>query len=114
MDGGRRTAGGGRQCGRYGVLTNFVRARALPGYDLGQCFGPAGGHRARGHFGEDAGVRVARKHLSWYSRGLFGSTEFRATVNKLSSRAAVEALIDAFFDPLIDRNAARAPEALAA
>lgn len=66
------------------------------------------------HFGEDAGVRVARKHLSWYSRGLFGSTEFRATVNKLSSRAAVEALIDAFFDPLIDRNAARVPEALAA
>ena len=66
------------------------------------------------HFGEGAGVRVARKHLSWYSRGLFGSTEFRATVNKLSSRAAVEALIDAFFDPLIGRDAARAPEALAA
>ena len=66
------------------------------------------------HFGEDAGVRVARKHLSWYSRGLFGSTEFRSAINKLSSRAAVEALIDAFFDPLIDRNAARAPEALAA
>ncbi len=66
------------------------------------------------HFGEDAGVRVARKHLSWYSRGLFGSTEFRSAINKLSSRAAVEALIDAFFDPLIDRNAARGPEALAA
>jgi len=66
------------------------------------------------HFGEDAGVRVARKHLSWYSRGLFGSTEFRSAINKLSSRAAVEALIDAFFDPLIDRDAARAPEALAA
>ena len=68
-----------------------------------------------GTSGEDAGVRVARKHVSWYSRGLFGSAEFRSAVNKLpSSRAAVEALIDAFFDPLIDRNAARAPEALAA
>ncbi len=66
------------------------------------------------HFGEDAGVRVARKHLSWYSRGLFGSTEFRSAINKLSSRAAVETLIDTFFDPLIDRDAARAPEALAA
>lgn len=66
------------------------------------------------HFGEDAGLRVARKHLSWYSRGLFGSAEFRSAVNKLSSRAAVEALIDAFFDPLIDGNAARVPEALAA
>ncbi len=66
------------------------------------------------HFGEDAGVRVARKHLSWYSRGLFGSAEFRSAVNKLSSRVAVEALIDAFFDPLIDGNAARVSEALAA
>ena len=66
------------------------------------------------HFGEDAGVRVARKHLSWYSRGLFGSAEFRAAVNKLSSRAAVEGLIDTFFDPLIDRDAVRAPDALAA
>ena len=66
------------------------------------------------HFGEDAGLRVARKHLSWYSRGLFGSAEFRAAVNKLSSRAAVEALIDAFFDPLIDGNVPRGAEALAA
>ncbi len=66
------------------------------------------------HFGEDAGVRVARKHLSWYSRGLFGSTEFRAAINRLSSRAAVEALIDTFFDPLIEGRATRAPEALAA
>ncbi len=62
------------------------------------------------HFGEDAGVRVARKHLSWYSRGLFGSAEFRSAVNKLSTRAAVEALIDGFFDPLIDGNAARTPD----
>ena len=66
------------------------------------------------HFGEDAGVRIARKHLSWYSRGLFGSTEFRAAINKLSSRAAVEALIDAFFDPLIEGRATRVPEAIAA
>jgi len=66
------------------------------------------------HFGEDAGLRVARKHLSWYSRGLFGSAEFRSAVNKLSSRAAVEQLVDAFFDPLIDRNAERVPEALRA
>ena len=69
------------------------------------------------HFGEDAGVRVARKHLSWYSRGLFGSAEFRAAINKLSTPAAVEALIDSFFDPLIGSNAGRIeapPGALAA
>jgi len=71
-------------------------------------------HAMLRHFGEDAGVRVARKHLSWYSRGLFGSAEFRSAVNKLSSPAAVEALVDGFFDPLIDRDAVRMPEALAA
>lgn len=63
------------------------------------------------HFGESAGVRLARKHLSWYSRGLPGSTEFRAAVNRLGEAAAVEALIDAFFDPLIARGAARVPDA---
>ena len=71
-------------------------------------------HAMLGHFGEDAGVRVARKHLSWYSRGLFGSAEFRAAMNKQSTPAAALALIDAFFDPLIDRNAGRVPEELAA
>src|SRR3984885_1366499 len=35
------------------------------------------------HFGEAAGVRLARKHISWFSRGLPGSAEFRATVTRL-------------------------------
>jgi len=60
------------------------------------------------HFGEDAGVRVARKHLSWYSRGLHGSAEFRAAVNKLGTRDAVMALVDRFYDPLIASEAAPA------
>ena len=30
------------------------------------------------HFGIDAGLRLARKHVAWYSRGLPGSAEFRA------------------------------------
>ncbi len=63
-------------------------------------------HAMLRHFGEDAGVRVARKHLSWYSRGLFGSAEFRSAVNKLSTPGAVEALIDGFFNPLIAGTAA--------
>ena len=53
------------------------------------------------HCGEDAGVRVARKHVSWYSRGLHGSAEFRAAVNNTPSAAGVRALIDGFYDPLI-------------
>ena len=58
-------------------------------------------------FGHDAGVRLARKHLSWYSRGLPGSAEFRATVNRMAEAPAVRALIDTFYDPLIARGATR-------
>ncbi len=72
------------------------------------------------HCGIEAGVRVARKHVSWYSRGLAGSAEFRAAVNRTPTADAVRSLIDAFYDRLIqqgasrDPYAAREPEALAA
>jgi nifR3 family TIM-barrel protein len=58
-------------------------------------------------FGEPAGVRLARKHVSWYSRGLPGSAEFRATVNRLADASAVLQLIDGFYDRLIARGVAR-------
>jgi tRNA-dihydrouridine synthase B len=54
------------------------------------------------HFGRDAGMRLARKHLSWYTRSLHGSAEFRAQVNRLDDVAAVENLVHGFFDRLID------------
>ena len=57
------------------------------------------------HHGEAVGVRMARKHIAWYSRGLPGSAEFRAAVNTLGAPAAVEALIDRFYGPLIERGA---------
>ena len=60
-------------------------------------------------FGHDAGVRLARKHVSWYSRGLPGSAEFRAGVNRLADAPAVLRLIDAFYDPLIARGMVRRP-----
>jgi tRNA-dihydrouridine synthase B len=56
------------------------------------------------HFGEQPGLRLARKHLAWYSRGLPGSAEFRATVTRAAERPAVLAMIDAFYDPLIARG----------
>jgi nifR3 family TIM-barrel protein len=52
-------------------------------------------------FGSGPGVRLARKHLSWYSRGLPGSAEFRATMNRLPDAGSVLRLIDGFYDPLI-------------
>lgn len=53
------------------------------------------------HYGESAGLKMARKHMGWYSKGLFGSTEFRVAVNQTESPAHVRTLIDAFYDPLI-------------
>ena len=53
------------------------------------------------HFGEQPGMRLARKHVSWYSRGLPGSAEFRAAVNRMSDVRDVLALVDGFYDALI-------------
>ena len=60
------------------------------------------------HFGSHAGVRLARKHVAWYSRGLPGSAEFRAAMNRMTEPGDVIASIDALFDraPLaLDRAA---------
>ena len=65
------------------------------------------------HFGTEPGMRLARKHLAWYSRGLTGSAEFRATVMRLPDVASVLAMIDRFYDPLIERGARRVREATA-
>jgi tRNA-dihydrouridine synthase B len=59
------------------------------------------------HFGRDAGMRLARKHVAWYSRGLTGSAEFRAGVMRLAETDAVVALIHRFYDPLIAAGASR-------
>jgi tRNA-dihydrouridine synthase B len=59
------------------------------------------------HFGTEAGLRLARKHVAWYSRGLPGSAEFRAGVMRLADADAVQALITAFYDPLIAGGVAR-------
>ena len=66
------------------------------------------------HCGREAGMRVARKHVSWYSSGLWGSADFRASVNRCADADAVEELIHRFYDPLIERKVAPGPEAMAA
>jgi len=59
------------------------------------------------HFGNDAGLRLARKHIGWYSRGLPGSADFRAGVMRLSSEAEVIELISLFYDRQIARGVVR-------
>jgi tRNA-dihydrouridine synthase B len=58
------------------------------------------------HYGSETGVRMARKHIAWYSRGLPGSAEFRATVNTLADAGRVRALIRQFYEPLLKLRAA--------
>ena len=58
------------------------------------------------HYGTAVGVRIARKHLGWYSKGLPGSAEFRAAVNQTDDVPAVLALLRAFYEPLLERAAA--------
>lgn len=53
------------------------------------------------HHGDFQGVRHARKHLSWYSKGLAGSAEFRVSINRLESPQAVADFVSAFYDELI-------------
>ncbi len=62
------------------------------------------------HHGTATGLRLARKHVAWYSKGLPGSAEFSARVNTLEDAPAVEALINGFYRPLLDQGleAARA------
>ena len=58
------------------------------------------------HYGTEPGVRVARKHVSWYSKGLPGSAEFRSEINLIDGADAVRERIRRFYEPVIERMAA--------
>ncbi|MBP2314479.1 tRNA dihydrouridine synthase DusB [Azospirillum soli] len=58
------------------------------------------------HYGIEGGLRVARKHISWYSNGLRNSAEFRQEVNRMSDPDAVRRFIRDFYAPAIERMAA--------
>lgn len=58
------------------------------------------------HYGAGNGVRIARKHIGWYSKGLPGSAEFRADANRIADAGALRARIAAFYEPLLEREAA--------
>ena len=48
-------------------------------------------------YGEHTGLRVARKHISWYTKGLTGSAHFRHSMNQLASPVEQLAAVDDFF-----------------
>ncbi len=52
-------------------------------------------------YGTEIGVKIARKHLGWYSVGKKNSSNFRSSVNIESSHTKVKALITDFYDSYI-------------
>jgi tRNA-dihydrouridine synthase B len=58
------------------------------------------------HYGTHAGIRIARKHIGWYSKGLPGSAEFRAAVMAGTEENHVMDMIRQFYQPLIELKAA--------
>lgn len=53
------------------------------------------------HYGIETGVRMARKHISWYSNGLKGSACFRHNTIRASAPNQVKDMINDFYDGLL-------------
>lgn len=51
-------------------------------------------------YGDLTGMRVARKHISWYTKGLVGSANFRHHMNQLKTIEEQLGAINAFFGQL--------------
>jgi tRNA-dihydrouridine synthase B len=51
-------------------------------------------------YGEECGVRVARKHVAWYTRHLRGSAQFRQRLNVLERDDEQIAAVDRYFEQL--------------
>ncbi|MEE4206029.1 MAG: tRNA dihydrouridine synthase DusB [Erythrobacter sp.] len=58
------------------------------------------------HYGRDVGVKIARKHLGWYTKGMHGSADFRNKANQIEDPAEVLGEIERFYEPFLRRRAA--------
>ena len=63
-------------------------------------------HGMLDHYGRDVGVKIARKHLGWYTKGLPGSAEFRNMVNFVDDPGRVIDELERFYAPFLHRQAA--------
>ncbi|HZV54164.1 MAG TPA: tRNA dihydrouridine synthase DusB [Rhodocyclaceae bacterium] len=48
-------------------------------------------------YGEETGAKIARKHISWYTKGIDGAARFRHAMNQLTTMDAQLATTDEFF-----------------
>jgi tRNA-dihydrouridine synthase B len=61
-------------------------------------------HELYEFYGEYSGVRVARKHICWYTKGLAGSAQFRHGMNMLESSVQQLQAVRYFFDEQLQRG----------
>ena len=57
-------------------------------------------HALHAHYGEEAGVRIARKHLGWYAKDRPENAAFRAVVNRAQTAEEQLRLTRDYFDAL--------------
>lgn len=55
-------------------------------------------------YGEYSGVRIARKHISWYTKGLVGSAGFRHAMNQLQTSDQQILETNIFFSKLAEES----------
>jgi tRNA-dihydrouridine synthase B len=61
-------------------------------------------HDLYAFYGDLTGMRVARKHISWYTKGLAGSAAFRHNMNTLQTIELQLDAINGFFAELKEKN----------
>jgi tRNA-dihydrouridine synthase B len=81
-------------------------ARPAPGIDEQYALVVEHYNRMLDHYGRDTGVKMARKHLGWYTKGLHGSAEFRNRVNFIDDAGEVLGEIERFYAPFLMQQAA--------
>jgi tRNA-dihydrouridine synthase B len=90
------------------IMHWFARGKEIADPDLAEQYAVMVEHY-RGMldlYGDEVGVRVARKHIGWYTKGLTGSAEFRNHCNRIDDPAQVLGELARFYEPLILQKAA--------
>lgn len=55
-------------------------------------------------YGEEAGLKIARKHIAWYTKGLKNSSHFRLEMNQINENKKQISYIKDFFSFLRSKN----------
>lgn len=55
-------------------------------------------------YGEYSGCRIARKHIAWYTKGLYASNEFRQRMYQVESTAEQAQVVEQYFNQLLERG----------